>query len=147
MSTAAEPRRPSPANMPRRPAASDADRALLAPATVRPGTNFRALYERGILTSRMVAHHKLVAIALATHADAAGTIPANRQPHLLGLVHETGLASGQVAVALTALRQRGWVRQTDQRARYETADLIITIPKSVMAALLKRSAAKPQPSN
>ncbi|MEU9199442.1 hypothetical protein [Streptomyces sp. NPDC048332] len=141
MSTAAAPRRPSPANMPARRTAAAADRALIAPGVPAQRTAYRALYERGILTaSRMAGNHRYVALALATHADAAGTIPPGQQPRLLGLVHDTGLAAGQVVVALNTLKQRGWIRKAKPGATYETADLVLTIPNQIMARLLKPAA-------
>lgn len=139
--TAAAPRRPSPAHMPaRRRTVSAADRALIAPGAPAPGTAYRALYEKAILGSRMNGNHRYVALALAVHADAAGTIPPGGQPRILGLVHDTGLAAGQVVVALNTLCQRGWIQKTDRRAPYETADLVLTIPNRIMARLLKPTA-------
>lgn len=144
MSTAAEPRRPSPANMPaRRPAASPADQGLIAPAAGR--SNYRDLYTDGIDRSNLLAHHKLVAFALAIHASEDGQIQPRDQPRLLGLIHDTGLHAGQVAIALTVLRQRGWIRQVKRRDRFEVADFILTIPKPLMARLLRQRGAV-QPS-
>lgn len=129
MSTAAEPRRPSPANMPaRRP--------------VAPVTTFRELYLFGIDSSSLHAHHQLVAYGLAIHADQDGQIPTVDQPRLIGLVHDTGLHAGQVAVALTVLRQRGWIRQTRRSDRYDTADLRLTIPTQLEPRLRRRAAAQ-----
>ncbi|MFD5041994.1 hypothetical protein ACFWNI_33630 [Streptomyces sp. NPDC058377] len=145
MTTAAAPRRPSPADMARTTSAA-ADRRLTAPGTAPQGSAYRALYERGILASDMTSNARYVAIALATHADAAGQIA--RQPRLVGLVHDTGLHAGQVVVALTTLRQRGWLRQTNPAASYERADLVLTIPNQVMARLLKKSSPQTvQPTN
>lgn len=121
--------------MPARRAVSAADRALVTPGSPARGSDYRAMFERGILTSRMVANSQYVALALATHADATGTIPSGGQPRLLGLIHDTGLHPGQVVVALTTLKQRGWVKQTNHPASYETADLALTIPNRVMAQL------------
>ncbi|MFJ3282480.1 hypothetical protein [Streptomyces halstedii] len=128
MSTEA-PRRPSPADMPRR------SPALKRPTTRKPATGrfTRAQYEEAVLASRLHPHHQLVALALATHATPAAAIA--QQPRLIGLVHDTGLHAAQITVALTALRQRGWVRQTDREARYETADLVLTLPAAVLARL------------
>lgn len=117
MTTAAAPRRPSPADM----------------AGKKPGN--RRMYEQAVLASGMHPHSRLVAIALATHADAAGQI--TDQPRLTGLVHETGLYVRQVVTALTALRQRGWIRQTVRYATYDTADLLLTIPAPILARLRK----------
>ncbi|MFD7429022.1 hypothetical protein ACFV6Z_18545 [Streptomyces sp. NPDC059818] len=130
MSTAAEPRHPSPANMPaRRP--------------VAPVTTFRELYLFGIDSSSLHAHHQLVAYGLAIHADADGEIQPQDQPRLIGLVHDTGLHAGQVAVALTTLRQRGWIRQTRRSDRYDTADFRLTIPAQLEPRLRRRAAAQP----
>ena len=118
MSTAT--RRPSPADM----------------ARPRPSAD-RALYERAILASRMLPNHRLVAFALVTHADEAGQIPTGSQPRLAGLVHDTGLRAAQVVIALTTLRDRGWIHKTRAGDRYEVADLVLTIPAPVMARLQK----------
>ncbi|MEU9198988.1 hypothetical protein [Streptomyces sp. NPDC048332] len=143
MSTAAEPRRPSPANMPaRRPSASAADQDLIVPAVGR--SNYRDLYTDGIDRSNLLAHHKLVAFALAIHASQDGTIQPHDQPRLLGLIHDTGLHVGQVCIALTVLRQRGWIRQVNRRDRFEVADFVLTIPKPLMARLLRQRAAAQQ---
>ncbi|MFE4691718.1 hypothetical protein ACFRH6_16865 [Streptomyces sp. NPDC056749] len=136
MTTAAEPRRPSPADAARATQAA-ADRRLTAPAVLPAGMAFRALYERAILGSGMTPHPRLVAIALATHADAAGQI--TQQPRLTGLVHATGLHPGQVVVALTTLRGRGWIRQTPARARFDVADLALTIPNHVLTSLRRKT--------
>ncbi|MFE2021335.1 hypothetical protein ACFW9O_25135 [Streptomyces sp. NPDC059499] len=136
MTTAAAPRRPSPADMARK--ATAADRALAAPGTPPPGIAFRALYERAILASNMLPHPKFVAIALATHADAAGQI--TQQPRLFGLIHLTGIHAGQVVVALNVLKQRGWIRQVQPSAPYDTADLLLTIPAPILARLRKPTA-------
>lgn len=139
MTTAAAPRRPSPADMARKAKAVASDRRLTAPGTPPTGMAYRALYERAILGSGMTPHPRLVAIALATHADAAGQI--TQQPRLVGLVHDTGLHAGQVVVALNTLRGRGWIRQTPPRAHYDIADLTLTIPNHVMKRL--RASAAP----
>ncbi|MFE0243289.1 hypothetical protein ACFWZ0_02560 [[Kitasatospora] papulosa] len=139
MTTAAEPRRPSPADVARK-GRTAADRRLTAPAALPPGIAARALYERAILGSGMTPHPRLVAIALATYADAAGEII--RQPRLTGLVHDTGLHAGQVVVALTTLRGRGWIRQTPARARFDVADLALTIPNHVLTSLRRKAAAQ-----
>ncbi|MET7648342.1 hypothetical protein ABZS83_32920 [Streptomyces sp. NPDC005426] len=146
MSTAAVPRRPSPASMPARRIVSAADRALIAPGVPAPGADFRAMYEQAILGSRMLDNHRYVGLALAIHADADGQIPRGKQPRLVGLVHDTGLHAGQVVVALNTLCQRGWIQKTDHRARYETADLVLTIPHRVMARLLKPASTATEPS-
>ncbi|MGW1182993.1 hypothetical protein ACWD7Y_05165 [Streptomyces drozdowiczii] len=133
MTTAAEPRRPSPASMPaHRPA---------------PITTFRELYLFGIDSASLPGNHQLVAYALAIHADADGQIPPEDQPRLTGLVLDTALHPGQVAVALMTLRQRGWIRQTRRRDRFEDADFILTIPRELEPRLRRRAAARrPQPT-
>lgn len=119
MSTAT-PRRPSPADM----------------ARPRPSVD-RALYEQAIRASRMLPHHRLTALALVTHADRDGQIPTDKQPRLVGLIHDTGLRVGQVVIALTALRDRGWIRKARSADAYEIADLVLTIPAPILARLLK----------
>lgn len=140
-------RRPSPADMstPRRPTPADivtADRRLVAPH-IRSESEppFRLLYERGIRTSRMHRHTRLVALTLATHADwVTGVIPEDQQPFLRGLAAETQLLNAQVATALTTLLQRGWVRRSlKQRSeKYETARLQLSVPHLIMARLLQQ---------
>ncbi|MFC9247783.1 hypothetical protein ACFT7S_28355 [Streptomyces sp. NPDC057136] len=127
--------RPTPALMPRRAPATAADQKLIAPAPPVAGRSYRSLWEQAVLSSSLPPHARLVAIALATHADPAGQIA--QQPRLIGLVHDTSLYVAQVAVALTALRARGLLRKTRPADRYETADLLLTIPNSVMARLKK----------
>lgn len=143
MSTA-PPRPPSPADMARKMAA--ADRRLLAPAGPLPGRSYRSLWEQAVLSSaKLPPHARLVGMALATHADTTGQIA--DQPRLLGLVHESGLHVGQVAVALTILRERGLLRQTRPTDRYEHADFVLVIPNAVMARMQRLSAAQqPAPS-
>lgn len=126
MSTA--PPRPSPADVARRAA----DRRLAA-----VGLAHRAVYEQAILASGMNANTRYVAIALATHADAAGHIA--QQPRLLGLIHNTGLHPSQVAVALKTLEQRLWIRAHPAGAPYDVADLVLTIPDHIIARLLRKS--------
>ncbi|MFD7860947.1 hypothetical protein [Streptomyces sp. NPDC059783] len=151
------PRRPSPADMPTRrkgapaPAAAETTAAPAAvedqpgPASSRDG--YRDLYLYGISTSNLLAHHKLVAFALATHAGQDGRIEPRDQPRLVGLVHDTGLYAGQVAVALTVLRQRGWIRQARRRDRFEVADFILTIPEPLEPRLrMQRAAQQSQPT-
>ena len=116
--------------------ASPADLALIAPGTPPPGMAFRALYERAILAaSGLRPNDRFVAIALATHADAAGQVI--QQPRLVGLVHDTGLHVGQVVVALNSLKQRGWIRQVKPSAPYDSADLLLTVPAPILARLRK----------
>ncbi|MYW99915.1 MULTISPECIES: hypothetical protein [unclassified Streptomyces] len=136
MTTAA---RPTPAQMPRRDPATvaAANRELTAPAPAQPHQPYRALFEQGVLGTSMRPNPKFVAIALATHADASGQIPAGGQPRLIGLIHDTGLHVGQVVVALNTLKQRGWIRQVQAAAPYDTADLVLTIPRPIMARLMK----------
>lgn len=133
--------RPTPAQMPRR-APSDLARALTGPAPVQTHQPYRAMYEQAVMGTSMPPHTRFVGIALATHADASGQIAEGRQPRLLGLIHETGLHAGQVVVALNTLKARGWIRQVQPAAPYDTADLVLTIPRPIMTRLLK--AARPQ---
>ncbi|MFS0695855.1 hypothetical protein [Streptomyces nitrosporeus] len=140
MTTAAAPRRPSPADMPRKTAA--AGHSLMGTAAPLPGRSYRSLWEQAVLSSNMPPPARLTGIALATHADPAGQIA--HQPRLIGLVHETGLHVAQVAVALTTLRGRGLLRQTRRADRYETADFILTIPTAVMSRL-QRTATQQKP--
>ncbi|MEU0522735.1 hypothetical protein [Streptomyces niveus] len=142
--------RPSPADMarsrprPARPSLADVDtgRHLIAPGTRGPDDPpFRSMYELLIRTSGMHPHHRLVALTLATHADwTTGFIAADDQPYLGGLTAETTLLEAQVAVALTSLLQRGWIRREAAvpRERYETARLQLAIPKPLMKRLLLR---------
>ncbi|MEU0002076.1 hypothetical protein IFE09_11155 [Streptomyces microflavus] len=140
--------RPTPGLMPRRdparPTASASDRQLLAPATIPGGRSLRSLWEETVLASNMPTNARFVGIALATHADAGGQIA--QQPRLLGLQHETGLHAKQIAVALTVLRDRRFIRQTRPTDRYETADFYLTVPKAVMARHLRRSALTERPT-
>ncbi|MEU6614447.1 hypothetical protein [Streptomyces parvus] len=122
MTTAA---RPTPAQMPSRrpgtPAAKD---------TPRPPAH-REPWQKAILASSLPANFRFVAIALSTHADATGHIA--QQPRLIGLVHNTGINARQVAVALTALRDRGFLRLSPPDGRYDTADLTLTMPRGAAA--------------
>ncbi|MGW0545271.1 hypothetical protein ACWD0D_33995 [Streptomyces griseoincarnatus] len=130
--------RPTPALMPHRATASAADRQLLAPAAIPGGRTLRSLWEETVLASNMPPNARYVGITLATHADATGRIA--QQPRLLGLQHETGLHVKQIAVALTTLRGRHFIRQTRSTDRYETADFYLVIPNAVMARHLRKAA-------
>lgn len=142
-------RRPSPADMarsrprPARPSVADVDtgRHLIASGTRGPADPpFRRMYELLIRTSGMHPHHRLVALTVSTHADwTTGVIEETDQPYLGGLTTETALLEAQVAVALTSLLQRGWIRREGAapRERYETARLQLAIPKPLMKRLLR----------
>ncbi|MYV56476.1 hypothetical protein [Streptomyces sp. SID3212] len=129
--------RPSPADV----AARIADRNLAAPGALGPDDlPFRLLYERGILRSGMHRHTRLVALALASHADyVTGTIADRDQPFLIRLADETRLLRPQVVVALNTLLQRGWVKRAVRapglRLDYETSVLILTIPGLLLDGL------------
>lgn len=99
---------------------------------------FRVLWERGIRRSTLTPHHRLVALTLASHADyTTGEIPKSQQPYLGGLVTETGLKAGQIAVALTVLLERGWIRRAarDQHRAYEKTPLRLAIPALLLDGL------------
>ncbi|MFF2331937.1 MULTISPECIES: hypothetical protein [unclassified Streptomyces] len=127
---------PTPADLYRRQA-----HPLIAPAPhdqVVDGP-FRALYERGITGSALIPNTQLVALTLAAHAEwATGSIPADDQPHLAGLVTETGLGTGQVVVSLRVLEERGWIRRPSRRERWDTADVELTIPGPIMRRLKRK---------
>ncbi|MGW1437252.1 hypothetical protein ACWD7M_18615 [Streptomyces griseus] len=123
MTTAA---RPTPAHMPRRRPGAPAAKE----APPRPPAH-REPWQKAILASSLPANFRFVAIALSTHADGAGQIA--QQPRLIGLVHNTGINARQVAVALTALRDRGFLRLSPPGGRYDTADLILTMPLGAAA--------------
>ncbi|OKK06440.1 hypothetical protein AMK26_10505 [Streptomyces sp. CB03234] len=129
--------RPTPLDL----ANAAADRALTRGAVVTDEP-FRLLWEKGILRSPLIPHHRLVALALASRADyATGRIPADRQPFLDGLVADTQLNRGQVAVALNVLLQRGWVRRAakDRYRAYESARLRLTIPALLLKGMRRSS--------
>ncbi|MFC8658488.1 hypothetical protein ACFUCT_25275 [Streptomyces parvus] len=122
MTTAA---RPTPAQMPRRrPGAPATKESPRPPAHREP-------WQKAILASSLPANFRFVAIALSTHADGTGHIA--QQPRLIGLVHNTGINARQVAVALTALRDRGFLRLSPPDGRYDTADLTLTMPRGAAA--------------
>ncbi|MCX4676743.1 hypothetical protein OG413_15770 [Streptomyces sp. NBC_01433] len=126
MTTAA---RPTPALMPsRRPAARPDTPTVGAPP--RPSAR-REPWQQAILASSLPANFRFVAVALSTHADGTGHIA--QQPRVIGLVHNTGINARQVAVALTALRDRGFLRLSPPDGRYDTADLILTMPRGAAA--------------
>jgi predicted Rossmann fold nucleotide-binding protein DprA/Smf involved in DNA uptake len=118
-----------------------ADRALTRGAVVTDEP-FRMLWERGILRSSLVTHHRLVALTLATHADyTTGDMPDDQTTLFDGLVTATQLAPGQVAVALTALLERGWVRRPpgSRRRRYEDSHFRLAIPALLLDSLRRPS--------
>ncbi|WP_069737440.1 hypothetical protein [Streptomyces sp. EN27] len=122
MTTAA---RPTPAQMPsRRPDTPAAKETPRPPAHREP-------WQKAVLTSSLPPNFRFVAIALSTHADGTGHIA--QQPRLIGLVHNTGINARQVAVALTALRDRGFLRLSPPGGRYDTADLLLTMPRGAAA--------------
>ncbi|MEV7712318.1 hypothetical protein [Streptomyces sp. NPDC088270] len=137
MITTAGPRRPSPADLAanaaarRRAAARQAD--LLAPAVLNRGERFRPLYNAAIRESGMNPHTRLVALVLATFGNSR-TGRVAEQPGLHRLAAGTGLAAGQVVVALRVLETRGWVQHTGP-ARYEDAVLQPAIPAHAMPRL------------
>ncbi|WP_425244822.1 hypothetical protein [Streptomyces sp. NEAU-NA10] len=110
---------------------------MLAPGTLVRGERFRPLYERGIRTSRMTPHSRLVAFTLLSFASAStGELPIERQPYLDGLVDATGLNRGQVAVQLRVLESRGWVRRHPASpSAYEHAVLRPVIPRHALEQL------------
>ncbi|MGW1223405.1 hypothetical protein ACWD6O_31245 [Streptomyces californicus] len=122
MTTAA---RPTPAQMPpRRPGTPAVKESPRPPAHREP-------WQKAVLASSLPANFRFVAIALSTHADGTGHIA--QQPRLIGLVHNTGINARQVAVALTALCDRGFLRLSPPGGRYDTADLILTMPRGAAA--------------
>ena len=130
------PSRPTPLTVANRAA----DKALAERVVELPADEpFRLLWERGIRRSSLIAHHRLVALTLATHATYdTGSIPESRQPLLDGLVAETRLSRGQVAVALTALLERGWIRRASARDRYrayEVCPMRLAIPALLLPRL------------
>jgi hypothetical protein len=110
------PSRPTPLDIANR----DLDRALASGIVHLPANEpFRLLWEEGIRRSNLITNHRLIALALATHADYdTGDIDHRRQPFLDGLAVETQLGRGQVSVALKTLEQRGWIRRAGSRAKY-----------------------------
>ncbi|MEV0963294.1 hypothetical protein AB0J25_12010 [Streptomyces sp. NPDC049910] len=120
-----------------------ADRALTRSAVLDKSESFCLLWQRGIIRSSLIAHHRLVALALASHADyRSGNIPKSRQPYLGGLIEETKLSRGQVSVAITTLLQRGWIRRENERRdrhlAYEVCPLRLAIPEQLLAGLRHR---------
>ncbi|REE62163.1 hypothetical protein BX257_4776 [Streptomyces sp. 3212.3] len=107
--------------------------ALLAPGVLTKEERFRPLYDRGIRTSSMTPHTRLVAWALLSYANAR-TGEVKQQPRLEGLMEATGLNAGQVVVQLRALEQRGWLQHTGS-PRYEDADLRPVIPSGELRRL------------
>ncbi|MEW2635974.1 hypothetical protein AB0903_31130 [Streptomyces sp. NPDC048389] len=133
------PSRPTPLTVANRAA----DKALAERVVeLPPDEPFRLLWERGIRRSSLTPHHRLVALTLATHATYdTGAIPGSRQPLLDGLVAETRLSRGQVAVALTALLERGWIRRGSARAKYlayEVCPMRLAIPALLLPALRRK---------
>jgi hypothetical protein len=116
-----------------------ADQALAERTVELPDEPFRLIWERGIRRSSLIPHHRLVALTLATHAAYdTGKIPSSRQPLLDGLVAETRLSRGQVAVALTALLERGWIRRNSARDKYrayEVCPMRLAIPALLLPRL------------
>ncbi|MEU6952105.1 hypothetical protein [Streptomyces sp. NPDC045714] len=128
MTTAA---RPTPAQMPRRrPAPAVGQTTPGAPAPEAPPVH-REPWEKAILASSLPANFRFVAIALSTHADGAGQIA--QQPRLIGLVHNTGINARQVAVALAALIDRGFLQISPPGGDFATADLTLTMPRGAAA--------------
>ncbi|MFE6379205.1 MarR family transcriptional regulator [Streptomyces roseolus] len=114
-------------------------RGLIAPAPHNPTTDepFRALWERGVLGSRLIRNTKLVALALGVGADwATGTLSAPRLS-VGQLAEATAITHGQVVVSLNILEQRGWVRRTSRRDRWGVAEVHLTIPNAIMRRLVK----------
>ncbi|MFJ3705058.1 MULTISPECIES: hypothetical protein [unclassified Streptomyces] len=143
MTTAADPRPPSPADMARTsPAARRAAERLalmLAPAPLPEGARFRPEFGRAMLTSQMGPHPRLVALTLSLYGSyATGHIPTEKQPRLHGLTRATGLHAGQVVIALRTLQDRGWISCTGSQD-YTRADLRPRIPQHHMDALRQQN--------
>ncbi|MGI3230594.1 hypothetical protein ACRJ4B_49920 [Streptomyces sp. GTA36] len=134
--TTQTPRVPTPRDLVARDSARRAAE-MIAPGTLLRGERFRPLFERGIHTSGMTPHTRLVALALLAFANGGtGDLPAERQPYLAGLVEATGLTTGQVVVQLRALEARGWIhRDSSGSARYEEALLRPVIPRHALERL------------
>ncbi|MER7814055.1 hypothetical protein [Streptomyces sp. NPDC096153] len=132
MTTTTE-RRPSPANMPSKPAFDP-----LRPVRVDElgDAPFRVVFERALLRSTMHPHTRLVGLALATHCDPTGLIPEADQPRLHGLTAETGLQLPQVVVALNTLMSRGLIIRR-MAVKWERAHVQLVIPHAVLARLSK----------
>ncbi|MFF7365842.1 hypothetical protein [Streptomyces sp. NPDC008125] len=111
----------------------------LAPGVLVGRERFRRVHARAVWESALTPHCRLVALALATHGNFR-TGEMRHQPRLAGLVTATGLSPAQVAVALNALVQRGWVSRTGPRA-YESADLQPHIPAGALARYRARRVA------
>ncbi|MFB7031736.1 MULTISPECIES: hypothetical protein [unclassified Streptomyces] len=119
-------------------------RPLLAPEPHNPAMDppFRLLWEEGINGSRLLVHTKLVALTLATRADwATGVIPDDAQPRLGGLIGLTRLDAGLIVVSLNVLEQRGWIRRTVRRERWNEASLRLAVPGPIMRRLLRQARA------
>ncbi|NML55691.1 MarR family transcriptional regulator [Streptomyces sp. R302] len=118
-------------------------RALIAPAPHDPLRDgpFRALWERGVLGSRMIPTTKLVALTLAAGADWATGALAAPQVSVGQLAEATRITHGQVVVSLNILEQRGWLARSSRRDRWGVAEVRLTIPAAIMRRLVK-----PRPS-
>ncbi|MFE6223307.1 hypothetical protein [Streptomyces sp. NPDC057854] len=128
------PRPPAPARSPLAPEPHD-------PATDEP---YRALWERGIVATRLIPHTRFVALALATHAEwATGRIPEDAQPRLGRLVDLTGLDAGLVVVSLNILESRGWIRRDAKSRRWTVATIRLSVPGPIMRRLKKSGAQTP----
>ncbi|MFF2774830.1 MarR family transcriptional regulator [Streptomyces sp. NPDC058052] len=114
-------------------------RALIAPAPHDPLRDepFRALWERGVLGSRMIPNTKLVSLAVAAGADwTTGDLAAPRLS-VGQLAEATAITHGQVVVSLNILEQRGWVARSSRRDRWGVAEVRLTIPAAIMRRLVK----------
>lgn len=103
---------PTPGDLARRQPAVPIEEAL-APAQLREGERFKAVYSRGMALSGMHPEARLLGHVLLAYADRrGGRIAPNRQPSWDRLASETGLDRERIGVQLNILDQRGWLRRT-----------------------------------
>ncbi|OQQ16098.1 hypothetical protein B0675_02085 [Streptomyces sp. M41(2017)] len=108
---------PSPADLARRARPAEVKQTApanpLAPARMKSGERFKALYQRGLQMSGMLPEARLVAHTLLMYANhRTGRISPNFQPSREQLAEDTGLDPARIGVQIEVLRQRGWLALT-----------------------------------
>lgn len=71
----------------------------------------RAMWELGIINSRLFPDYRLVALVLATYAGPDGQIPADGQPTLNDLRYGAGMHIQQLHLALRQLERESWIER------------------------------------
>ncbi len=109
----------------------------------------RVMWQRAVLQASLPSAAKLVALALCSHVDQAGSTAGSGHavcaPGLAVLVSETGYSRTHVQRQLTALRNRGWLVAESRPAAGRPARFGLSLPAAVARAHGIRTESAPLP--